>query len=179
MRSGSERARDWSGPPARDGAGREIPSEMLTGFNTNIRHRGVLFHVQTEDSGRAHPHVITHLYHGGTILSSEKRGYEDRLEVQDLVGEVKALMEAQHKEMLKRLRRGEFDAVIEERLGAGIFVNAQDVSAQTQPEGLLPPAPEVAPAAASLAPAAPDAPLDELVLDHLVDRALQRARASR
>lgn len=179
MRCGSKRPLDCLGLPVRGGAGREIPSEMLTGFNTNIRHRGVLFHVQTEDSGRAHPHVITHLYHGGTILSSEKRGYEDRLEVDDLVGEVKKLMEAQHKEMLKRLRRGEFDAVIEERLGAEVFLHAQDVSAQTQPEGLVPSEPEAAPAAPSLAPAAPDAPLDELVLDYLVDRALERARAAR
>ena len=52
---------------------------MLSGFNTNFRHRGVLFHVQTEDSGRANPHVITHLFHGGNILASEKGTYSDKL----------------------------------------------------------------------------------------------------
>jgi len=35
---------------------------MLSGFNTNFRYRGVLFHVQTEDSGRGNPHVITLLH---------------------------------------------------------------------------------------------------------------------
>ena len=45
---------------------------MITGFNTNVRHGGRVFHVQTEDSGLAHPHVISHLYYGGTILGSEK-----------------------------------------------------------------------------------------------------------
>ena len=44
---------------------------MLSGFNTNIRHRGVLFHVQSEDSGRDPPHIITHLFHGGNILFSQ------------------------------------------------------------------------------------------------------------
>ena len=54
---------------------------MITGFNTNVRHGGRVFHVQTEDSGRDHPHVISHLYYGGTILASEKRDYAEHLEV--------------------------------------------------------------------------------------------------
>ena len=44
---------------------------MITGSNTNVRHRGKLFHVQTEDSGRRNPHVISHVYYRGTILASE------------------------------------------------------------------------------------------------------------
>jgi hypothetical protein len=69
---------------------------MLSGFNTNVRHRSILFHVQSEDSGRSHPHVITHLYHGGTILASDKTSYADQVEAADLAA-VKALMERQHK----------------------------------------------------------------------------------
>ena len=42
---------------------------MRTGYNSNHGHRGVDFHIQTEDSGQARPHVITHLFHGGTILA--------------------------------------------------------------------------------------------------------------
>jgi len=164
-------------------AGREEGTrfQMLTGFNTNIRHRGVLFHVQTEDSGRAHPHVITHLYHGGTILSSEKRGYQDRLEADDLATEVRKLMEAQHKEMLKRLRRGEFDGLIEQRLGAGVFLHEHDVSAQTQPDGISPDptGPATPPPPGAFAGSSPDAPLDELVLDYLVERSLAQSRSAR
>jgi hypothetical protein len=44
----------------------------ILGFNHNIRHRGVVFHVQTEDSGVDNPHLFTHLFHGGTILSTRK-----------------------------------------------------------------------------------------------------------
>ena len=91
---------------------------MITGANTNIRHREVIFHVQTEDSGRANPHIISHLYYGGTILASEKTEYGEKLDsTDDVEAMVRGLIESQHKEMLRRLKRGEFDATIEERLG--------------------------------------------------------------
>ena len=89
---------------------------MITGFNTNVRYSGRVYHVQTEDSGRNNPHVISHLYHSGTILASEKREYGDLLGSEELTGEVRRLMEGQHKAMLERLRRGEFDELIAERL---------------------------------------------------------------
>ncbi len=94
---------------------------MLTGYNTNCEHRGVGFHVQTEDSGRERPRIATHLFHGGTILASETREYADRLESPDLAEEVKRLMEAQHKAMLRRLVGGELDSLLAERLGGGVF----------------------------------------------------------
>jgi hypothetical protein len=89
---------------------------MITGFNTNVRHGGRVFHVQTEDSGRAHPHLITHVYFGGTILATEKTSYADRLAEPELIRVVRGLMETQHKRMLAKLERGDFDAVIAERL---------------------------------------------------------------
>ena len=94
---------------------------MLTGYNTNLAHRGVTFHIQTEDSGRNKPHIITHLFHGGTILASEKTGYAELLESDDFKAEVNSRMEAQHKAMLRRLSQGELDTVLGERLGAEVF----------------------------------------------------------
>ena len=84
---------------------------MLLGFNTNCRHRGVLFHVQTEDSGVANPHVITHLFHGGNILSTQKREYAELLQQPDLETAVKGLMETQHRAVLDGLRQGLYDPV--------------------------------------------------------------------
>jgi hypothetical protein len=159
---------------------------MLSGFNTNIRHRGVLFHVQTEDSGRSHPHIITHLFHGGNILSSEKRGYEDLLSAKDLPGEVRSLMEAQHKSMLQRLRRGEFDALIQERLGAGALSDASDTGAATQPDPTTarPGSQGTSRVADPLAHVFGEGivsqkPLDEVVLDYLVESARKRKRPAR
>lgn len=94
---------------------------MQLGFNTNFRYRDVVFHVQTEDSGRANPHVITHVFHGGNIIASLKSDYSALLVEGDLEAAVRKLMESQHKSMLKQLSRGEFDRAISERLGPEIF----------------------------------------------------------
>ncbi len=48
---------------------------MITGLNTNFRHRGVLFHVQSEASGIKTPHILTHLFKGGDILASMKAAH--------------------------------------------------------------------------------------------------------
>jgi len=101
---------------------------MLLGFNTNYRYRGVLFHVQTEDSGVENPHVITHLFHGGNIMVSRKGDYSDKLGSADLEGDVRSLMERQHKSMLNGLRNGEFDPVILQRLGASTFPDLADTA---------------------------------------------------
>jgi len=155
---------------------------MITGFNTNVRHGGRVFHVQTEDSGRSHPHVISHVYHGGTILASEKRGYEELLGEEDLTGVVRRLMEEQHKALVARLKAGELDGEIAARIGG-------PSPAATQPEEL--PAGEPAgPAPESTAPSADgsdatsgelgaalesEKPLDEMILEYLVDKARDRA----
>jgi len=175
---------------------------MQSGFNTNIRHRGVLFHVQTEDSGKANPHVITHLFHGGNIMASEKRDYSDQLASgANLEQVVRPLMESQHKSMLKRLRAGEHDDEIRKRLGATIFDgDAPETPDPTDTAATLPPEaptlpPDATPRASIPAPsgARPPAaaarafgqgvvsakPLDEVVLDYLVESARKRKRSGR
>jgi hypothetical protein len=187
---------------------------MLSGFNTNFRHRGVLFHVQTEDSGTANPHIVTHLFHGGNILASEKQTYADRLGSEQLEGVVRELMEAQHKAMLKRLKRGMHDPVILERLGPQAFkddktgsVTAAQIvdpvvtasasatapltspSPEAPPAATPPPIPSPTPAPAEtpserLARAFGEGvvsqkPLDEVVLDYLVENARKRKRSAK
>ena len=98
---------------------------MITGCNTNVLYRGKQFHVQTEDSGRANPHIISHVYHGGTIIASEKSSYGDRVDAEELDIKVRAKIELQHKTMLKRLTSGELDAVIDERLGGAVAAKSR------------------------------------------------------
>ncbi len=82
----------------------------LLGYNTNVRHKGKVFHIQTEDSGVAKPHVITHLFaDGGRIIKSVKSSYADRLDTPDLQAQVKKLMQDQHKAMFIALRDGVYD----------------------------------------------------------------------
>lgn len=82
---------------------------MLLGYNHNINYKGSVFHIQTEDSGVKNPHIITLLYREGVILCSQKTSYADILRIDNLEAVVEDLMKEQHKEMLRRLKSGEFD----------------------------------------------------------------------
>ncbi len=83
----------------------------VTGFNHNIKHKGKVYHVQTEDSGVANPHIITHLFVGGNILASKKSSYADIVQSENLRELVRELMEEQHKQMLRNLVAGAYDEV--------------------------------------------------------------------
>lgn len=50
---------------------------MITGFNTDVEHDGVVYHVQTEDKGIESPLILSLVYSGGTILASKRSRYED------------------------------------------------------------------------------------------------------
>ncbi|WP_236673405.1 hypothetical protein [Comamonas sp. JC664] len=84
--------------------------KAVTGFNHNIKHKGKVYHVQTEDSGINNPHIITHLFVGGNILASKKTSYADILNAENLAEVVRELMEEQHKEMLRNLINGVYDS---------------------------------------------------------------------
>src|SRR5205823_6554456 len=77
--------------------------KAVTGFNHNIKHKGKVYHVQTEDSGVSNPHIITHLFVGGNILASKQTAYLDILKAENLPDLVKEMMEEQHKEMLRNV----------------------------------------------------------------------------
>ena len=154
---------------------------MITGANTNARHRGVVYHVQTEDSGRANPRIISHLYRGGTILASEKTDYGDKVDQEDLESVVRGLIEAQHQQMLDRLKKGDFDAAIAERLGDVTDDGLEETGSDTPAPERERPSEKVA---ARPAPRAERAfgdgvvsqkPLDEVILEYLAEKARGRA----
>jgi hypothetical protein len=87
--------------------------KMVVGFNHNIKHKGKMYHIQTEDSGLENPHLITHLFVGGNILASKKTSYADIIGADSLASVVRELMEEQHKEMLRNLINGVYDDVDE------------------------------------------------------------------
>ena len=85
--------------------------KAVTGFNHNIKHKGKVYHVQTEDSGVNNPHIITHLFVGGNILASKKTSYADIRKAENIQEVVRELMEEQHKEMLRNLINGVYDNI--------------------------------------------------------------------
>jgi hypothetical protein len=146
---------------------------MIVGFNHNVKYKAEMFHIQTEDSGICNPHIITLLYRGGTIISSRKTSYADIVKMENLEKVVEELMKEQHKDMLRRLKSGEFD----ERA----FSHRAADSVPEQTAELAPPKPTAAQPAPtspveSSAPhqkpangaARPRHSLDEIILDYLV-----------
>ncbi len=128
---------------------------MIGGFNTNVSYQGRTFHVQTEDSGHANPKIVTLLYEGGTILTSKKSNYEDKVSAENLESVVKELMEQQHSAMLQALKDGKLDEVVAKKKGKGGGVasgvaNGADAQAPPFGKGVV-----------------TDRPLDEVVITHL------------
>jgi hypothetical protein len=83
---------------------------MLQGLNHNVRFKGTIYHVQTEDSGVDKPHITTVLYEGGRILARKRTSYADMVSAGQIGDLVKDLMMKQHKEMLRLLKSGAFEA---------------------------------------------------------------------
>src|SRR5512137_3181156 len=85
------------------------PKKMVVGFNHNIKYRGQTYHAQTEDSGADRAQVVTHLFIGGNIVASKRTSYADIAGAENLPDVVRALMEEQHKEVLRNLVHGVYD----------------------------------------------------------------------
>jgi hypothetical protein len=166
---------------------------MVVGFNHNFRYKGEVYHIQTEDSGMKNPNIVTLLYQGGTILGSKKTSYADIAKINNLDQVVEELMKEQHKEMLRRLKTGEFDEVIKSfQFGRKVVprvlqeekVSVPQIDEKLAAVAIEPvaaavvaprPAPEVAPGAPSPAEPAEKTPssvvelsLDEVILSYLM-----------
>jgi hypothetical protein len=93
---------------------------MITGFNTDVRHRGLVFHVQTEDKGAANPVVESLVYVGGRVLASKRAEYA-ALGIDKGDRGIQAIMERQHRLMIAAIQGGRLDhkLVAAEPVGEG------------------------------------------------------------
>ncbi len=82
---------------------------MIIGFNTDIKYRDEVFHIQTEDKGERNPTMETLVYHSGEILLSRRMSYGHlKLERNELRKKVKAMMKTQHDQVIAELKKGNF-----------------------------------------------------------------------
>lgn len=95
---------------------------MITGFNTDVKYKGVVYHVQTEDKGAANPLIETLIYKGGEILASRRLPYSDLVQGAHDEAAITRLMEDQHKGMIMEVKRGRFEP------GAGERTMMEDLS---------------------------------------------------
>jgi hypothetical protein len=84
---------------------------VITGFNTDVKFRGVVYHVQTEDKGPQNPLIETLIYKGGEILASRRLPYSDVVSDPTDEAAITKLMEDQHKGMMLEVKRGKYEPV--------------------------------------------------------------------
>ncbi|MDH3253630.1 MAG: hypothetical protein OEM62_01465, partial [Acidobacteriota bacterium] len=110
------------------------------GYNTDVRHRGLVFHVQTEDKGLQNPCVESLVYVGGQILTRRQSEYARLLKEGEGKEAIASLMERQHRRTIAAIRAGKFDEHVTERLGplagapapvGGAAAEVSDPSART------------------------------------------------
>ncbi|RQW86930.1 MAG: hypothetical protein EHM79_08840 [Geobacter sp.] len=128
---------------------------MVPGYNHNIVYKGVAFHIQTEDSGVRNPLITTLLYRGGSIIASKKTDYSDIIMAEMLEKVVEDLMKEQHKDMLRRLKSGEFD----NRIVPAPVVGSQKETLQEAPPTPYP--------AGQDKPSHAEKTLDEIIFEYL------------
>jgi hypothetical protein len=83
---------------------------MITGYNTDVRHGEVVYHVQTEDKGVANPFIESLVYVGGQVLASKRASYAELLAEGREEKEIIAFMDHQHRTMIAAIRHGKLDA---------------------------------------------------------------------
>jgi len=79
---------------------------MLTGYNTDIKHQGTIFHIQTEDGGESNPVIVSLVYQGGRILASKKTSYAQIVGSEDLMSQLRIMLEDQHRAMIRAVKTG-------------------------------------------------------------------------
>lgn len=130
---------------------------MVIGYNHDVPHRGRIYHVQTEDSGRGRGHIFTHVFHAGTIVATQRVDYDDGAAMADVI----ELLRSSHKSMMRRLVHGLLDELIARCLGEA--PRPAPALADGSPPRALP---EAAPVAATPPEPAPEPPGDDPTAGH-------------
>jgi hypothetical protein len=146
---------------------------MITGYNTDVPHSDVVFHVQTEDKGLPAAWIESLIYVGGQILARKRYSYKKQLDEGRTKKEIAGLMDRQHRLMIAQIRQGKFDdklvAVTEAEIEPVTLAGAEagalaDVTVQH----------DQAPAVDEIPEPLPSAPtLDQVILDYLSNEAEQ------
>lgn len=85
---------------------------MITGYNTDVSHSDVVFHVQTEDKGLTIASIESLVYVGGQILGKRRTSYKNVIERGEGKKAIVDLMDRQHRLMIAEIRNGKYDSDI-------------------------------------------------------------------
>jgi hypothetical protein len=152
---------------------------MLTGYNTDFKFQGKIYHCQTEDGGVNSPAITSLLYFQGAILASRKTSYADILKADCLEEVVRELMMEQHKQMIRDLMQGRLDlnnAPRESTYTPQPTPKAAPAPVVAPPREEKPAAPVSQPAPAPAAEAEKEKSLDDIILDFLAQEQKERGQ---
>ena len=82
---------------------------MITGYNTDIEHEGVVYHVQTEDKGLSKPVIMSLIYNRGIILASKRVPYDDLLNGNFDESQLAARLQRQHRLICAAIQAGRIE----------------------------------------------------------------------
>ncbi|HUE80976.1 MAG TPA: hypothetical protein VMM84_02600 [Pyrinomonadaceae bacterium] len=118
---------------------------MITGYNTDVEHDGVIYHVQTEDKGIESPMILSLVYSGGAILASKRATYEDLIAAGFDEQVLAERLKRQHRLICAAIHAGRIADL--KRMGGGEAAastappNGQEIP--VPPEIAVPPLPEL------------------------------------
>ncbi len=82
---------------------------MITGFNTDVKYAGTVYHVQTEDKGLKNPLIESLIYVKGAILDSYRSRYEDFTESGAFKESLlQKILESQHRQIVTSIKKGKY-----------------------------------------------------------------------
>ncbi|MGB8951874.1 MAG: hypothetical protein WCC06_04320 [Candidatus Aminicenantales bacterium] len=81
----------------------------MSGFNNEIKYKGISLHVQTQDKGLQAQYVETLIYKAGRLIFSQKSSYTQFLEDPALKTKIAQIMEKQHFTFLNEIYDGKYD----------------------------------------------------------------------
>lgn len=83
----------------------------MPGYNTDIEHMGLTFHVQTQDQGTSAQYVESIVYRSGRVLASRRTYYTNFLNSPTLSEKINKIIEEQHEAILNDIAAGAFDHI--------------------------------------------------------------------
>lgn len=118
---------------------------MITGFNTDIEHDGVVYHVQTEDKGLSSPLILSLVYSGGAILAAKRQRYEDLIEAGFNEEVLTQRLQRQHRLICAAINAGRIEEL--KRMGAKIpeVAATEGIIAEVEPPAERPISRDTAP----------------------------------
>jgi hypothetical protein len=99
---------------------------MITGFNTDVRHAGNVYHVQTEDGGKDNPIFESLIYVGGTIVAKKLTPHPEQIDDEARQVTLASLLKRQHQVIIAAIKAGRIDDLIRHSLKQQNEYVAQD-----------------------------------------------------